>query len=737
MSNYYQEEAISDELDDGSEDGGANEADEKWLKMATDAYRTSTDYMESSLKKQWEKNAAHFRSKHAPGSKYYSDSYKYRSKIFRPKTRSTTRRHEAAAAMAYFATPDATHISAEDEDNPQQVLAAAINKELLNYRLDRDVKWFQTLIAAYQETMVIGAVVSYQYWDYKEKTIEREQPVMDENGATILDQDGNQSMETVEQRVVVKDHLCIELRPIENIRIDPASDWSDPINSSPYMIDMIPMYIHEVKARMEDSGTKTGQDVWRSLSDGDIQSAMTHDYDSLRAEREGAQRQDSKAQMTGSGISEYTLIWVHRNFIKKDDQDYVFYTLGTQFMLTDPKPIEEVYYDSKRPYVMGNCIVEAHRNFPSALVELGENIQNETNEIANARIDNVKLAINKRFYIRRGANVDFGNLMRSAPGSGILMDDIQGDVREEKMTDVTSSSYQEQDRLNLDYDDVTGAFSPSTIQSNRKMNETVGGMEMLSADSNVMSEYQLRVFNETWVEPVLDQCLKLIQRYETDTNVMNIAGQRAGSAAKGVQQVDWRMLQGPMVLKVNVGFGATNPMKRIENLAMGLRTIGEFMPQMLQGLDGVEVISEVFGAIGDGDGSRFFKALKEDEAPDPMITKLQQEVQQLQQMLQTKQIEQQGKVEVETIRQQGNSQREQMKLEAQQQIETMKAKLTYIDKQLMAETNAIKREELYLQRDALIFNQRTKEIELLQIERNSMAGVLNRDDYGMMPGASG
>ncbi len=722
--------------------------DTEWLSLALNAFRTSSDFMESSLKRQWERNTAHFRSRHAPGSKYFGDSYKHRSKVFRPKTRSTLRRHEAAAAMAYFSTPDSVHITPENESDPQQIISAEINKELLNYRLDKDANWFFMLIGAYQEAMTIGVVTSYQHWEYKEKIIQHEVPATGQQGEPIINENGEVESQIIEQRQVIKDKLSIELRPPENIRIDPASDWTDPVNSSPYLIDIIPMYVYEVKAKMEEGGNGD-QPSWRYYDDGVITSAIKQEYDSLRKQREGSQRQDSKTQSSGNAITEYTLVWVHRNFIRKDDQDYMFYTLGVEHMLSDPKPIEEIYHQSERPYVMGSCLIEAHRTHPSGLAELGEQTQNETNEIANARIDNIKLAINKRFYVRRGANVDFQNLMRSVPGSGILMDDINGDVKEERTTDVTASSYQEQDRLNLDFDDVMGAFSPSSIQSNRKMNETVGGMEMLSGEANAMAEYQLRVFNESWVEPVLRQCLTLIQNYETDETVLMIAGQKARLEKKyNIQNIDWRTLQGPMNLRVSVGFGATNPRKRIEDISIGLRTIGEFLPQAIQGLDTEEIIAEVFGALGHEDGKRFFKILQDDEEQNPEVMQLQQQLQEMQKIIDTKQIQQQGRLAIEQMKQQGSTQREQMKTELQISIKQAENQLAAMDVQIAAEQNALARSELILQQEVLTHKKRLDEIQLLQQERSysdnkidlmddSKAGVLSRNQYGKIPFAEG
>lgn len=738
---YAQTAEIDASLNDEPDDESNDDAD--WLMLASSAYRTSTDYHEASLKRQWEKNMSHFRSKHAAGSKYYTDAYKHRSKIFRPKTRAIIRRHEAAAAMAYFSTSDTVHISAEDEDNPRQLVAAAITKELLNYRLDnRDVQWFKVLVGAYQETMNIGVVVSYHHWEFKEKVTKTDTGEVDEFEEPVFN----------EEKEIVRDRMIMQLRPPENIRIDPAADWVDPVNSSPYLIDQIPMYLFEVRDRMKEDDQKTGEAKWKEYSDGEIASAHKQDYDSLRQAREGEQRQDSKAQTTGADIHDYLIVWVHRNFIRKDGQDWVYYTLGTQFMLSEPVTIEELYFDTDRPYVMGHCIIEAHRSYPSGTNELGSQLQNETNEIANQRIDNVSLAMNKRYWVRRGADVDYLALKRNSPGSGVLMDDINSDVKEVDSKDVTSSAYNEQDRLNLDIDDVMGAFSPSTVQSNRQLNETVGGMELMSNDSNVMSEYQLRVFNETWVEPALRKSIRLIQRFETDENVFIIAAKKANIERKyGVENVDWRLLDEDVSLKADVGFGATNPQKRVERLGMAMRTVGEFLPGIMQGADVEEVVNEIFGAVGYGDGRRFFKSLRDDV--DPQVQQLMEQVKQLQGIIDTKQVEQQGKVQIEDMKQRGAVHREAMKLTLQREMTSIETELEIIGKKILAEANDIKRGELELQRQALLDNQRNTEIQLLQNEReytdgliekntteetgmdDSKAGVIQRDRYNDVPHA--
>jgi hypothetical protein len=63
------------------------------------------------------------------------------------------------------------------------------------------------------------------------------------------------------------------------------------------------------------------------------------------------------------------------------------------------------------------------------------------------------------------------------------------DVEALEFNDVTASSYAEQDRLNVDFDELLGNFSRSSVQTNRKLNETVGGMALISQGANQLTEF--------------------------------------------------------------------------------------------------------------------------------------------------------------------------------------------------------------------------------------------------------
>lgn len=567
-----------------------------YVSLSRDAYTTSTTFFDAGIRGQIEADIRQFNSQHPTGSKYLSEAYKARSKFFRPKTRSAIRKNEAIAAEAFFSGDDVIAVDPQNDDDPRHRAGADANKFLLTYRLKKTIPWFQTVIGAYQETQKVGVVCSYQHWEY--------------------------------DPAKRKDQPCIDLIPVENLRIDAAADWRDPINTSPYVIHLLPMYVKDVTAKM-DKGE------WARASQSEILLATRSQGDSIRLAREHP-RQDSK-DVTGA-ITDFTIVWVHRNVIEVDGQDMVWHTLGTEKLLDEPRPL--IGYNGwadKRPFVMGVCVIETHLVYPPGVTRLTKETQGEINQVANARIDNWLYAMNRRYFIKRNSQVDTRSLQRNSPGGMTMMNDPETDVKVLDTQDVTSSASMEQDRLNADFDDLSGSFSSSSVDTNRRLSETATGMNILTTNANQVSGYQLRTFVETWVEPVLRQLQLLEANYETDETIIALAGQAVLEQMMkfGQDQLTDDLLMLEMTVNVNVGMGATNPHTQVDNFLSGMKSLKDILADGTldkYGLDVEAVSKELFSKLGYRSGSRFFKW----QDQDPAIIALQNTVQQLQQALEQK-----------------------------------------------------------------------------------------------------
>ena len=697
-----------------------------WIRLARQSYESSSEWVDANLRYQWEKSLSLFNSKHPSGSKYLSSSYDKRSRFFRPKTRTAVRNLQSAMSIAFFSNEEVMSVEPRNPNDPAQAAAAIVAQSIMQYRLTNTIPWFSTMVSAIQDAAVQGICVSHQYWDFEEK--EETYLETDSNNEPILNEDGSES--TVTQLTSINDSPKIELISPENLRIDPAAHWEDPINTSPYVIHLIPMYVQDVVQKMDEG-------EWKRLSVGELLSTGEAEDDKTTRLVRDEPRMDPLDTDAGYGeITDHKIVWVHKNVLKKEGVDWCFFTAGTEFLLTDPRPLHEMYpwlRDGERPYVMGCVNIEAHKLYPAGTVELTQELQAAANDIWNQRFDNVRLAMNKRYHIRRDRNIDLDALFRSVPGGAVEMDDPDTDVRVIDTRDVTASAYAEQDRINMDFDELQGNFSASTIQGARNLNETVGGMALLAGSSSTVTEYALRTFSETWVEKVLKQLLRLEQYYETDEVILALAGGEVEQELDfNVSDVLDDLLRQDVILKVNVGIEATNPMSKINNLMTALAGLGG-IPGFMERINLPEVAKEVFGQLGFKDGDRFISFEE-----DPRIQEMAAQLEELQGALQSEQMKLQNRVQIEQLKQQGNLQAANIKSATDLRVAQMKAQLDYIDLKLKEEDVETRRSELILQREALLNQIAEQEIQRqAEMVGDNKVGIMARDDYASIPYAVG
>lgn len=549
-----------------------------------------------------------FNGKHPSGSKYLGDDYRYRSKLFVPKTRTMVRKDEADTAQSLFSNEEVVSITAMDDDNPMQQASAELLKELVQYRLTKTIPWFLTVMGARQDADVMGICIGKAYWKYAEKFSHTEtRPHLDPmTQMPLMNADTGEVMSTdydVFQKT--QDHPWIDLVAPENFRFDPGADWRNPVATSPYLIELIPMYVCDVR-------DKIAKGEFLNVSDSSLFAASDLDDDATRRAREQGRvpGKDHDAWKP----KPFDICWIRENIIRVQGEDWHYFTLGFGGeLLTKPVPLSEVYLHGVRPYTCGFVIPEAHKTYPSGKAELIRDLQTEANDVRNLRLDNVKLALNPRQFVAAGQGIDPSDIRTFMPGKVVIMGGKMAPkeaVSWDRPPDITASAYEESDRINLDFDELTGDFSHSSIQanSNKEMYETFGNMQLLAGNASKIGEYEMRVFVETFIEPILQQIVKLEQAYETDPIVLALAGKSAALFQRfGMNQITDELLQQELTVKVNVGMGATNPQMKLKNFLTASQAIGQlFGPAASMGANFEEVSKEIFGLCGYKDGARFF-----------------------------------------------------------------------------------------------------------------------------------
>lgn len=542
-----------------------------------------------------------FKNKHTKASKYNTEFYQKRSRLFRPKTRTSSIHFDADLARAFFSTSRLTRVLPENKKDPIAVAGAAVGSELVSYHLKKSIPWRKLVVGAGQEAWKMGDIISHQGWCYEVDTL------------------GN----------VRKDIPKVTLIPSENLRLSEAADWEDPINTSPFVIWVDHMYVCDIEDRilLGEGGKAPG---WFPLTDGEILAARDFEWNTTRQER-NPNGVDPVTEP--KPITDYDIIPVHKNFMTEDGETYVYYTLGHSTMLSDPVLLEEEYPQGM-PFVQGNLLINPFTTYHEGMPELGQPIQEEINNVANDRIDNVHLVLNKRYFAKRGRNVDFRSLLRNISGSISMMDDPNEDVRVVETSDVTASSYMEQDKLDTDFDELIGAFSPVVQnQAGQAAGGSVGGMSMAQAGSASVTEFMLENFHTSWVEPVIAQLVSLIFAFESEKTINSIV---KDTEALEVLQGSGEPIEDIMSrisVEVNVGISATNPQMKVEKMLYGLSALGQVhQSPMAARLDIDEISNEIFSQLGFRNNERFFK----DDPTDPVVAQLEDQVQQLQSQLDSK-----------------------------------------------------------------------------------------------------
>ena len=245
------------------------------ITLSRESFYSSKTWWDSSMRAQIERNLRAFNSHHAPGSKYYTEQYRKKSKIYRPKTRTAIRKSSAAVAKAFFSSSDVLHCSPVNDADPKQVLAAEVHMALANFRLDqKHTYWYQTVIGAATDADTTGCCISKQEWRFVTKKTQYEE--------TYLDEMGGEHQQTVEEEEPLEDRPVIHNVPIENLRFDPACDWRDPVNTSPYLIEMVPMYIDAIQELQQRNNPVTGKPYYKPVVKGMLAASIHQDWDSVQ-----------------------------------------------------------------------------------------------------------------------------------------------------------------------------------------------------------------------------------------------------------------------------------------------------------------------------------------------------------------------------------------------------------------------------------------------------------------------
>jgi hypothetical protein len=598
----------------------------EFKQLADTATEQSGQHISNGLRVAWARAYEAYGNRHSSGSKYRSQQFIGRSKLFRPKTRIAVRKKLKEAANALFSTGDVVSVEATNDSDQMQTASAALKAELMNYRLRHTsrrigIRWFQLALGALETAQIAGMIVSKQAWHYTEEPIDKA-----EIRPGVHPHTGEPMHTLTDEPRILQDRPGITLYPPENVILDPNADWTDPAQTAQYVglrNFMSPSDAWQMVKAGIDGGSKIPwlADLTLSVFEGQASSTGPSDTAGTRVARDG--KVDPLSQATGAFKRVCLVEW----FMRRNGREYVFWTLDRGIMLSDPVRVREAYpeQDGTRPIVCGVGAIEAFKVHPMSPVESWQPLQQEINDSVNLRLDHMKQIVSPPSKVKRGKKVDLAAVQGRGPNRIIMVDEMD-DVENMTMQDTPQGAFVENNYLNADMDDLTGTLNTGTVQTNNQLNETVGGLSLMANDSNSMSEFDLSVWVETWVTPVLTQILKLEEYYEDDATILALCGEKAKLFQRfGMDQVTDFLLTSETQLSIKAGIGAaSHPAQRVQKFAasaqVAMAVLEPFVREHVIQTPvpkAKEIIDMVFGGAGfQNAADRFFHPI-DDNAPPP------------------------------------------------------------------------------------------------------------------------
>jgi hypothetical protein len=603
---------------DGVDLEGSSAKDIDFLRLIREAEDQALLYQAQVNRKAWSQSYRAHHNEHYIGSKYTKPDWRGRSKLFVPHTRAAVRKDNAAVAASLFNNIDAISCQPGNDADPRQRGAAAVMQELVNHRTSTAsgkaaFPWFLVSMGSRQDAVITGVCCTKQTW----KQVHRK---TGQESVFLPDETGVYEQKTRDVFALEVDRPDMVLIPPENYVIDPAANWTDPAQSSAFLVIKWPMQIEEIKAK-QTAPFNPWKEVAEEVLKNSVESGKW-DMAAIRRARElGLDRLDET--QTGT---HFQIIWVYEAFLRVDGEDYTFYSVGDQQFLTDPKPVREVYPEQfgERPVVIGYGSLESHRIYPMAPVESWQPLQLEINDIRNLQLDATKQNVMPISKVRRGRQIDLDQVKRRSSGSSILVQEPD-DVTWEQPPTLPESSVEMSRELSLEFDDLAGQQNYGSVETNNALGKTLGGLKLAAGAANATSEFDIRLWIETWASRALNQIVRLEQYYEQDAAILGLAGQKAQLFEKfGINQIDDKLLEENIVVHVSVGLGAGDPQQRLQKFETAANIIAPILQQSPDFTSGKKqinvdaIIEEVFGACGYKDGGSRFFSDNPNPSPNPM-----------------------------------------------------------------------------------------------------------------------
>lgn len=285
----------------------------------------------------------------------------------------------------------------------------------------------------------------------------------------VLARDGTVVVKTVEEIEKGTDRKIIRSEIVDLLNI-----WIDPAVSS---IDNAPAIIQ--RSYLTEADIESYSDVWKNVDAVTFSTNVPNILDTWSNNR---------------GKVPYMEVWERWGKIKKswvtknhkDDDGWVeghIVASGQRGASVVHLIRENPRKDGIKPYEEAWYKRVDGRWFGRGIAEMLFGLQEYSNQVVNMRKNNGLILQNGIFLVRKGGGLTSDVISSMVAGGALPVTDIDRDVKQLQVQDVRSSSYSDEDRINLYSDRVTGAFD---------INRGEAGMASTSATATLTQDKNIR-----------------------------------------------------------------------------------------------------------------------------------------------------------------------------------------------------------------------------------------------------
>ena len=304
----------------------------------------------------------------------------------------------------------------------------------------RSEEWFR-------ESMIYGTAIRKIVWKRtapRTILVRKEVMVPPETDAYGVPA-GPPTKTTINAPVETVDYDNFEMAPVDLFEFFPDPDATD--------VDEDHWYIHRSSSTVEELRRQGHDEAVLADLDSGYADANTYvedrkaNADIFQPTMDPRRKNVELLEYWGPSPEDYPL-----HGIKAGDQAQILIANRRTVVTCRPNP----FWHGMVPFVMNRDYVIPHEFYGVGECEIASDISHFINTLANQRIDNVRLALN-RMYLVGAVNADSIPYMVSRPGGVIPVTQV-GDVRALEQPDVTSSAYTEMEAARFALQNITGVW---------------------------------------------------------------------------------------------------------------------------------------------------------------------------------------------------------------------------------------------------------------------------------------